>query len=77
MWEVEDSSPGQTNTQGLKIIRRNCFLCHDNRLDVLVFSDRAIRTINRRSRILRLLCHGLVGDLKEPTSLFEKRGFCR
>ena len=28
--------------------------------------------INRRSRLLHLLCDGLVGDVKEPTSLFEK-----
>ena len=31
-----------------------------------------IRTINRRSLLLHLLSHGLVGDVKERTSLFEK-----
>ena len=32
--------------------------------------------INRRSRLLHLLSHGVVGDVKEPISLFEKsRGF--
>ena len=28
--------------------------------------------LNRRSHLLHLLCCGLVGDVKEPTSLFEK-----
>ena len=37
-----------------------------------------IRTKNRRSRLQHLLGHGLVGDVKEPTSLFEKsRRFSR
>ena len=32
--------------------------------------------INHRSHLLYVLCHGLVGDVKEPTSLFEtNRGF--
>ena len=41
--EVEGSSPGRTNTQGLKnYLRRKCFLCYDicNRVDFLVFSDK-------------------------------------
>ena len=37
-----------------------------------------IRTVSRRSRLQHPLCRGLVGDVKEPTSLFEKsRGFSR
>ena len=28
--------------------------------------------INSRARLLQLLCHGSVGDVKDPTSLFEK-----
>ena len=32
------------------------------------FKASRIRTINRRSCLFHLLCHGLVGDVKEPTS---------
>ena len=35
-----------------------------NRLDFLVFSDKDVKPL--------LLCHGLAGDVKDPSSLFEK-----
>ena len=40
--EVEGSSPGRTNTQGLKIIEKNMlpFYYIEKWLDILVFSDR-------------------------------------
>ena len=42
-----------------------------------IFKSSRIRTINRSYRLLHLLCYSLVGDVKEPISLFEKssRGF--
>ena len=42
MWEVEGSSPSQTNSQGLEITEENVLLFYNVKkwIDILVFSDK-------------------------------------